>query len=94
MNEMGLGPARAEDRREGRRRLRAVITVVAALALPWTGCGPEFYVRYSGCRGFTVEDPLLDIHFVVLKEPLRYGVVHDAADSLHLLVGHDGEAPP
>ncbi|MCP4654488.1 MAG: hypothetical protein GY856_03605 [bacterium] len=40
----------------------------------------------------TVEDPLLEIRFVVFKEPLRYGVVQDAADSLHLLVGHDGEA--
>lgn len=98
MNEMGLAPARAEDRREGRRgvrrRLRAVLTVllVAALALPWTACVPMFFLRDAACHGFTVEDPLLDIRFGVLKEPLRYGVVQDFAESLHLLVGHDGEA--
>jgi len=98
MNERRTAPARAEDQRQGRRsvrpRLGAVLTVlvVAALALSWTGCVPMFYFRDARCHGFTVEDPLLDIRFIVLTEPLRYGAVQDAADSLYLLVGHDGEA--
>lgn len=76
------------------RRRRAVLTVlvVAALALPWIGCVPMFLLRDTACYGFTVEDPLLEILFVVLKEPLRYGAVQDADESLHLIVGHDGEA--
>lgn len=76
------------------RRRRAVLTVfvVAALALPWIGCAPMLIHRDTACYGFTVEDPLLEIRFVFFKEPLRYGVVHDAANSLYLVVGHDGEA--
>ena len=99
MNQRGLVPARAEDRREGRRGVRrllwAVLTilVVAALALPWTGCVPMLFLRDNACHSFTDDDPLLDIHFVVFKEPPRPGVVSPrAAESLYLFVGHDGEA--
>ncbi len=96
MNELGFSFARGEGRRERRsgvHRLRVMLTVLVAvaLALPSTGC--SFFLIDSACRGFTVEDPLLDIYFMVWAEPLRPGVVTARpADSLHLFVGHDGEA--
>ncbi len=97
MNATGLQPPRAECRHETRRgsqrRFRARLTafVIAALALPWSGC--SVFLIDSSCRRFTVEDPLLDAHFFVMTEPLRAGVVTpQPANSLHLLVGHGGEA--
>ena len=90
-------PARAEDPHEaprsGRLCLRPVRTVLlgAALALAWTGCS-SFLVD-SACRRFTVEDPLVDVRFIVWTEPVRSGVVNPRpADSLHILVGLDGDA--
>ncbi len=76
------------------RRFRAVLTVfvVAALALPGTGCVAGFFLQDAACHGFTVEDPLLEIRFVVYQTPLRYGVVMESAESLLLMVGHDGKA--
>lgn len=62
----------------GRTALAA--PVVTALALPWIACAPMSYLGDSACHGFTVEEPLLEIRFTVLKEPLRYGVVYDVAD--------------
>ena len=96
MNEMGLAPARAEDRRErrrdARRRLRAVLAVlvVAALAAPWTGC--SISPRNAFCYGSTVEESLLDIQFGVSKAPFRAGAGQDVTDKLYLRVGHHGEA--
>lgn len=95
MNEMGLAPARAEERRQGRRgvrrRLQAVLTafVVAALVVPWTGCSIS---RNAFCYGSTVEESLLDIQFGVSKEPFRHGGDQDVTDLLYLRVGHRGEA--
>ncbi|MCP3963894.1 MAG: hypothetical protein GY719_39160 [bacterium] len=108
MNEIELAAARAEGRRAecrhtecrrtecrgGRRRRTVLATLaIAALALPWTGCVPMLLLRDARCHGFDVGDPLLEIHFAVVTEPLRPGVVTPRPpESLYLLVGQHGEA--